>query len=60
MDNHTVEIIYNGHADIESQEKLKETIISKMSGYELDFHDTSHGYHKEHRGKDLTPIMINL
>ena len=48
VDNHTVEIIYNGHADIESQEKLKETIISKMSGYELDFHDASHGNHNEH------------
>ena len=27
VDNHTVEILYNGHADAESQDNLKETII---------------------------------
>ena len=31
VDNHTVEILYNGHADAESQDNLKETIITKMS-----------------------------
>ena len=29
VDNHTVEILYNGHADAESQDNLKETIKSK-------------------------------
>lgn len=49
VDNHTVEIIYNGHADVESQDNLKESIKNKMSGYELDFHDASHGSsHSEH------------
>ena len=48
VDDHTVDIIYNGYADFESQDNLKETIKSKMSGYELDFHDASHGNHKEH------------
>ena len=57
VDNHTVEIIYNGHADIESQDNLKETIISKMSGYELDFHDASHEITRN-MGKVLTLIMV--
>ena len=48
VDNHTVEIIYNGHADIESQDNPKRNYNDKMSGYELDFHDASHGNHKEH------------
>ena len=51
VDNHTVEILYNGHADAESQDNLKETIITKMPGYELEFHDASHGNHDEH-GED--------
>ena len=29
-------------ADVETQNQLKETIISKMHGYNLEFHDSMH------------------
>ena len=47
IDDHSVELVYNGHADIDAQNNLKELIKSKMSGYELDFHDLSHDSHKQ-------------
>jgi hypothetical protein len=42
VDDHSVELLYNGHADVETQNQLKETIISKMHGYQLEFHDSMH------------------
>ena len=42
VDDHSVELLYNGHADVETQNQLKETIISKMHGYHLEFHDSMH------------------
>jgi hypothetical protein len=42
VDDHSVELLYNGDADVESQNQLKETIISKMHGYKLEFHDSMH------------------
>ena len=49
VDNHSVELLYNGHANLEAQNQLKETIISKMHGYNLEFHDSMHSdnHHKE-------------
>ena len=54
VDDHSVELLYNGNADLETQSQLKETIISKMHGYQLEFHDSmqsdnhgSSGNHKE-------------
>ena len=40
VDDHSVELLYNGHADVETQNQLKETITSKMHGYQLEFHDS--------------------
>ena len=40
VDDQSVELLYNGHADVETQNQLKETIISKMHGYHLEFHDS--------------------
>ena len=42
VDDHSVELLYNGHANLEAQNQLKETIISKMHGYQLEFHDSNH------------------
>jgi hypothetical protein len=49
VDNHSVELLYNGHANLEAQNQLKEIIISKMHGYKLEFHDSMHSdnHHKE-------------
>jgi len=49
VDNHSVELLYNGHANLEAQTQLKEIIISKMHGYKLEFHDSMHSdnHHKE-------------
>ena len=49
VDNHSVELLYNGNADVETQNQLKESIISKMHGYQLDFNDYMHsGDHDTH------------
>ena len=44
VDDHSVELLYNGHADVETQNQLKETITSKMHGYQLEFHDSMHSW----------------
>jgi hypothetical protein len=49
VDDHSVELLYNGHANLEAQNQLKETIISKMHGYNLEFHASIHSdnHHQE-------------
>ena len=58
INDHSVEITYNGHADSAAQNQLKEQIKSSLSGYDLDFHDghdhshadQSHGEEHGHHG----------
>ena len=42
IDDHTIEVKYNGNAGSDKQEELKEVMQSKMHGYELAFHDAAH------------------
>ena len=42
IDDHTIEVKYNGNAGTIKQEELKEVMQSKMHGYELAFHDAAH------------------
>ena len=51
IDNHSVEIKYNGHADQDAQNALKESITSKLADYEIEIHDANHG-HNEHATND--------
>ena len=52
IDDHSVEIKYNGHADVDAQNNLKEIIKSNMSGYELAFHDAHHSSHENNPHND--------
>jgi hypothetical protein len=50
INDHTIEVKYNGKAGIEEQEELKSTMQSTMHGYNLDFHDNSHhNFHDENQ-----------
>ena len=51
IDDHSVEIKYNGHADQDAQNALKESITSKLTGYDIEIHDANHG-HNEHATND--------
>ncbi len=50
INDHEVEIRYNGHADNEAQDDLKADMIAKMHDFTLDFHTTVGGNHDEHQG----------
>lgn len=43
--DHEVEIRYNGNANSEAQEALRQDIITKMEGYSLDFHSSTDTHH---------------
>ena len=53
IDDHSVEIKYNGHADVDAQSNLKEIIKSSMSGYELAFHDAHNSSHGDNPHNDV-------
>ena len=62
LDDHSVELLYNGHADVETQNQLKETIISKMHGYQLEFHDSMHSANHDsddkHKETTVHPCLL--
>ena len=52
IDDHTIEVKYNGNAGTIKQEELKEVMQSKMHGYELAFHDAAHHDIDSHSGSE--------
>jgi len=54
INDHEVEIRYNGSAGDEEQAELQQTIQSKMHGYALDFHSTGdhHDSSAEHHDEE--------
>jgi hypothetical protein len=48
INDHSVEVKYNGSADSERQEELKLSMQSKMHGYTLEFHDALHHSNNSH------------
>ena len=53
INDHSVEIIYNGHADSAAQNQLKQDIKHSLHGYDVEFHDAHHSSHGEHaHGED--------
>jgi hypothetical protein len=52
INDHTIEVKYNGKAGVEEQEELKLTMQSKMHGYNLEFHDNDH--HDSNNGHQLS------
>ena len=53
INDHSIEVKYNGKAGEEKQQELKEAMISKMHGYNLEFHDGSH------HAEDTHHVTIN-
>ena len=53
INDHSVEIIYNGDADSAAQNQLKQDIKHSLHGYDVEFHDAHHSSHGEHaHGED--------
>ena len=46
VNDHAVTITYNGKADSDQQNKLKDEIKEKLGGYEVEFHESNH--HSSH------------
>ena len=54
INDHTVQVTYNGHAGGDKQSDLKEKMQSKMPGYLLNFHDVTHSSHGNHGNSHST------
>ena len=55
VNDHAVSITYNGKADIDQQNKLKEEIKEKLGGYEIEFHESNHhSSHANHQELDAS------
>ena len=53
VNDHAVTITYNGKADIDQQNKLKDKIKEKLGGYEIEFHESNHhSGHANHQEVD--------
>ncbi len=59
INDHSIEVKYNGKAGLDKQQKLKESMIAKMHGYNLEFHDGSHHADHANHSEGASPISTN-